>query len=77
MVASRPAISVGRTIKLLFSNLFKLQSNIISLKKYMLMIYFGKYTILWILAFFMFYNKKMQYNIKNNIKRELKLLKYH
>ena len=24
----------------------------------MLMKYFGKYTILWILAFFMFYNKK-------------------
>ena len=29
----------------------------------MLMKYFGKYTILWILAFFMFYNKKMQYNM--------------
>ena len=29
----------------------------------MLMKYFGKYRILWILAFFMFYNKKMQYKI--------------
>ena len=40
---------------------FKIYLNlkvIISLKKYMLMMYFGTYTILWILAFFMFYNKK-------------------
>ena len=29
----------------------------------MLTKYFGKYTILWILTFFMFYNKKMQNNI--------------
>ena len=54
----QPASSVRCIIKWLFINLFKLESNIISLKKYMLMKYFGKYTILWILAFFMFYNRK-------------------
>ena len=42
----------------------------------MLMMYSGKYTILWILAFFVLCNKKMKYNISNNIKRELKLLNY-